>query len=301
MGRTISPKSINGWLAIDKQKGVSSASVVRKLKWLLKAKKAGHAGTLDPDATGILAIALGEATKTIPYVMDALKSYQFDVVFGHTTDTDDATGKIIKSSNLRPKNNEIKTIIKSFNGHIEQVPPNFSAVKVKGERAYHIAKNNDINFTLSARPLWIKNLTLVTRVNKDLATMEMTCGKGGYVRAIARDIGKRLGCYGHATNIRRTMSGPFTLSETIPSEKIFLELGHEIEKNILPIHTVLGHLISFECGRADADKLQKGQNINLPILMKKQNENALALLDSKPIAIGTHDKNKFYPKKVFVY
>ena len=296
-----SSQNINGWLAVDKQKGVSSAAVVRKLKWLLKAKKVGHAGTLDPDATGILAIALGEATKTIPYVTEALKSYEFNLVLGSSTNTDDATGKVIKSSIHRPKNKEIESITKLFTGHIKQVPPNFSAVKVAGQRAYKIAQKENINFTLSERTVLIKKISLIKRIDDDLAKMEMICGKGGYVRAIARDIGELLGCYGHADLIRRKSSGPFTLSDSLASESIFSEYRHEVEKNIAPIEIALGHLTRFECESEDVKKLQNGQNIDLPFETYTERESVLALFRLRPIAIGSCQESKFYPKKVFVY
>ena len=189
MGRKRKGRDISGWVIVDKPAGITSTSVVNKVKWALDAKKAGHAGTLDPEATGVLAVALGEATKTVPYITDALKAYTFTVRLGQATNTDDAEGEVISSSDLRPTDDEIKAALGGFVGDVMQVPPQFSAVKVDGVRAYKKARDGE-EMELAARALWVEELLLVDRPDADHVTLEMTCGKGGYVRSIARDLGE---------------------------------------------------------------------------------------------------------------
>jgi len=196
MARGKKGRAVSGWLIVDKPAGVNSTAVVNKVKWAFGAQKAGHAGTLDPDATGVLAVALGEATKTIPYITDALKCYRFRVSFGAATDTDDASGAVIARSDLRPTDAQIEAALAAFRGDISQVPPQYSAVKVDGERAYDLAREGEA-MDLAARPLWVERLELLGRPDADHVDLEMVCGKGGYVRSIARDLGRALGCLGH--------------------------------------------------------------------------------------------------------
>ncbi|WP_336043501.1 tRNA pseudouridine(55) synthase TruB, partial [Pseudooceanicola nanhaiensis] len=176
---------MSGWLVVDKPAGLTSTAVVNKVKWAFEANKAGHAGTLDPDATGVLAVALGEATKTVPYITDALKCYEFTVRLGQATNTDDAEGEVTGESDLRPSEDEIKEALQGFVGEIMQVPPKFSAVKIDGERAYKRARDDE-EFEIAARPLWVESLILMDRPDADQIVLEMVCGKGGYVRSIAR-------------------------------------------------------------------------------------------------------------------
>jgi len=192
MARKRKGRDISGWLVVDKPAGITSTTVVGKVRWALNAKKAGHAGTLDPEATGVLAIALGEATKTVPYITDALKAYTFTVRLGQATNTDDAEGEVIATSDARPSDDEIKEALAPFIGDIMQVPPQFSAVKVDGQRAYKKARDGE-EMELAARPLWVDELLLIDRPDADHVVLEMTCGKGGYVRSIARDLGRALG------------------------------------------------------------------------------------------------------------
>ncbi|MEL6700958.1 MAG: tRNA pseudouridine(55) synthase TruB, partial [Pseudomonadota bacterium] len=182
MGRTRKGRDISGWLIIDKPAGPTSTAVVNKVRWALNARKAGHAGTLDPAATGVLAVALGEATKTVPYITDALKAYQFTVRLGQATNTDDAEGEVTVQSDARPSDDDIKAALGQFVGDIQQVPPAFSAVKIDGVRAYKKARDGD-DVTLAARPLWVEELVMTDRPDADHVTLEMTCGKGGYVRS----------------------------------------------------------------------------------------------------------------------
>ena len=193
MARRRKGRAISGWVIIDKPAGWTSTAVVNKVKWAFQAQKAGHAGTLDPDATGVLAVALGEATKTVPYITDALKAYEFMIKFGEATNTDDAEGEVILRSDKRPSSSEIKEALHAFVGDIEQVPPKFSAIKVDGQRAYALARGGE-DVTLAARPLYVDSLILNDHPDEDHAQLEMVCGKGGYVRSIARDVGEMLGC-----------------------------------------------------------------------------------------------------------
>ena len=208
MARRKKGRDVSGWLVVDKPEGITSTAVVNKVRWAFDAKKAGHAGTLDPAATGVLAVALGEATKTVPFITDALKCYQFTVRFGQATNTDDAEGEVIATSDARPSDDEIRAALAGFEGDIMQVPPKFSAVKIDGERAYALARAGE-DVEIEARPLFVDSLTLEGRPDADHAVLEMVCGKGGYVRSVARDLGETLGCLGHVTALHRTWSGPF--------------------------------------------------------------------------------------------
>ena len=192
---------VSGWLIVDKPAGIGSTQVVGKVRWALNAQKAGHAGTLDPAATGVLAIALGEATKTVPYITDALKCYRFMVRFGASTSTDDAEGSVLEERAARPDDAQIADALGAFRGQIEQIPPQVSAVKVDGERAYDLAREG-VEMDLAARPLWVERLEMLERPDADHVLLEMVCGKGGYVRAIARDLGAALGCLGHVAWLR---------------------------------------------------------------------------------------------------
>ena len=235
-------RDISGWLVIDKPAGPTSTAVVNKVRWALNAKKAGHAGTLDPDATGVLAVAIGEATKTVPYITDALKAYTFTIRFGQATNTDDAEGEVIARSDTRPTDDQIKEALGGFVGDIMQVPPKFSAVKIDGERAYKLARSGE-DVELSARPLWVEELILTDRPDADTAVLEMTCGKGGYVRAIARDLGQALGCYGHVLTLRRVWSGPFDASDGLSMDDVeALARTPELDAHLRPLEEGLGDL-----------------------------------------------------------
>ena len=213
MARGKKGRAVSGWLVVDKPAGITSTAVVNKVKWAMDAQKAGHAGTLDPAATGVLAIALGEATKTVPYITDALKCYRFMVNLGAATTTDDAEGAVIAEAALRPSDAEIEAALAAFRGDIQQVPPQFSAVKVDGERAYDLAREGEA-MDLAARPLWVERLEMLSRPSPDQVELEMVCGKGGYVRAIARDLvpawvvwGMSRGCGGNGRGRSRPLKG----------------------------------------------------------------------------------------------
>ena len=246
-------REIHGWLIVDKPAGIGSTDVVSKVRWALDAKKAGHAGTLDPDATGVLAVALGEATKTVPILTDALKAYDFTVNWGAETSTDDASGQVIRSAENRPTADMIRDALPAFTGDIMQVPPTVSAVKVDGARAYDLAREGE-TVELAARPLWVESLELLT-TTPDSADLRMVCGKGGYVRAIARDLGRDLGCLGHVARLRRIWSGPFEAGDGIAFDRIDRANQAEIEAALLPIQSALADLPEMQATEIGAIRI----------------------------------------------
>src|SRR5277367_5872666 len=210
-------RDVHGWVILDKPIGMTSTHAVAVVKRLFSAKPAGHAGTLDPLASGGLPIAIGEATKTVPFVMDGRKRYRFTVTWGEERDTDDTEGRVVRTSDLRPTPEAIRALLPQFTGLIEQTPPQYSAIKVQGERAYDIARDGEI-VPLQPRPVEIHELALVEHQDDGRSIFEAECGKGTYVRALARDMGRILGCYGHICALRRTLCGPFDESDMIPLE-----------------------------------------------------------------------------------
>ncbi|MFN4192688.1 MAG: tRNA pseudouridine(55) synthase TruB, partial [Tabrizicola sp.] len=258
MGRARKGRAVSGWLVVDKPAGLTSTAVVNKVKWAFGAQKAGHAGTLDPDATGVLAVALGEATKTIPYITDALKCYRFRVALGAATDTDDASGQVIARSTARPTDSEIEAALAGFRGDILQVPPQYSAVKVDGERAYDLAREGEA-MDLAARPLWVERLVVTGRPDADHVDLEMVCGKGGYVRSIARDLGQALGCLGHVEWLRREWSGPFRADQGVTLETVEAEAKSEaLDAHLLPLELGLHDLPEFRATPEGAVRLKNG-------------------------------------------
>lgn len=290
---------INGWLIIDKQVGYTSAALVNKVRWVLNAQKAGHAGTLDPNATGILAIALGEATKTIPYLTEASKSYIFTVKLGSSTDTDDTSGTLLKTSAIRPTDNELNKVLKQFVGPIKQKPPNYSAVKIDGQKAYELARKKEKEFVLKERDLLVEKLEVVERVDANTVIMKMVCGKGGYVRSISRDLGEALGCFAHTCSIRRTSSGPFKLTNCISDKLVFSENAKKIKEHILPTQTTLNQLESFECISKDLVEIKNGKKVIVSQGIMKENSTVFATFNSQIVAIGKIINSEFHPKKVF--
>jgi tRNA pseudouridine55 synthase len=228
-------RPVHGWLILDKPEGLTSTAAVGKVRWAFGAAKAGHAGTLDPAATGLLAIALGEATKTVPHITEALKAYRFTVRWGAATDTDDAEGRVMETRPGRPAPEAIRAALPAFTGDIEQVPPQFSAVKVAGERAYDLARSG-ARMDLAPRPLHVESLDLVEAPDVDTAVFDMVCGKGGYVRSLARDLGRRLGCLGHVVTLRRLWSGPFDLGQAVTLDRVEALAGtEELAAFLLPV------------------------------------------------------------------
>lgn len=298
MARGKKGRAVSGWLIVDKPAGVNSTAVVNKVKWAFGAQKAGHAGTLDPDATGVLAVALGEATKTIPYITDALKCYRFRVSFGAATDTDDASGAVIARSDLRPTDAQIEAALAAFRGDISQVPPQYSAVKVDGERAYDLAREGEA-MDLAARPLWVERLELLGRPDADHVDLEMVCGKGGYVRSIARDLGRALGCLGHVEWLRRTWSGPFDADQGVTLATIDAEAKTEaLDAHLLPLELGLQDLPEFTATPEGAARLRNG-NPGQVIGHADWGTEGWASLNGQAVAVGHYRGGELHPSRVF--
>ncbi len=293
-------RDISGWLIVDKPAGITSTSVVNKVRWALNAKKAGHAGTLDPDATGVLAVALGEATKTVPYITDALKAYRFIVRLGQRTNTDDAEGEILAQSDLRPSDEQIKESLHGFVGEISQVPPQFSAVKIDGERAYKRARDGE-TMQIEPRPLWVEELTMISRPDADHVELEMVCGKGGYVRSIARDLGELLGCHGHVLRLRRTWSGPFEAADGIGLDEVdALAKTPELDARLLPLEVGLADLPELKCTAEGAARLRNGNpGMVIPGDVEYGDE-AWASYQGQAVAVGMFKGGELHPSRVFV-
>lgn len=299
MGRSRKGRDISGWLVVDKPAGITSTAVVGKVRRAFDAKKAGHAGTLDPAATGVLPIALGEATKTIPYVTDALKAYRFTVRLGEATDTDDSEGAVIGTSDIRPTDAEIAAALTRFVGDIVQVPPRFSAVKIAGERAYALARAG-AEVEIAPRPLHVERLDLVSRPDPDHVELEMICGKGGYVRAIARDLGQALGCLGHVVALRRLWSGPFDLEDAVGLARIGELAGSpEIDVLLHPLEEGLAELPELPTTHEGATRMRNG---NPGIVLTGDvdyGEEAWVSLGGRAVAVGIYRAGEVHPKRVF--
>ena len=306
-------RDIHGWLVVDKPAGMTSTAVVGRVRWVLDAKKAGHAGTLDPDATGLLAVALGEATKTVPFVEGALKAYDFRVAWGAETDTDDASGAVVARSDAtaaapsdatsdatsgpRPDAAAVEAALAAFRGDILQVPPAYSAVKVAGERAYDLAREGE-RPELAARPLHVARLDLIAADTEGCA-LHMVCGKGGYVRSIARDLGRALGCLGHCAGLRRVWSGPFTLDGALtPGE---LEAGDRavFEAKIRPLDTALTDLPRLEATEDGAMRILNG-NPGQVLGTAAWGDLVHVARHGRPLCIGRYQGGTVQPERVFV-
>lgn len=299
MARRKKGRDVSGWVVIDKPAGPTSTAVVNKVRWAFDAKKAGHAGTLDPAATGILAVALGEATKTVPFITDAMKAYRFTVKFGEATNTDDAEGEVIATSDQRPEDAAISGALPAFTGDIMQVPPQFSAVKIDGQRAYAMARAGE-ETELAARPLFVESLDLVDRADADHAVLEMVCGKGGYVRSIARDLGEALGCHAHVTELRRVWSGPFDLKDAVTLERIEdLARSEEIDDLLLPLEVGLADLPEVRTTIEGATRLQNGNPGAVIASDAEFGEMCWVSLDGEAVAVGTYLSGEVHPSRVF--
>ena len=290
--------NINGWIIIDKPAGITSTGVVSKIKWAFNAKKVGHAGTLDPDATGILPIALGEATKTIPYIMDEIKSYHFCIKLGEATDTDDASGRIINTSSKRPSDNKVSILLKKYTGFIEQTPPNYSAIKVNGVRAYDLARSGT-QIELKSRSLFVKELKFLERIDDDHALLQLTCGKGGYVRSIARDLGKDLKCFAHVKWLKRIWAGPFELENSIALQKLDeLQKLSSLKQLLQPIEVGLQNLPFVKCKTNDAGHIANGRSITVSAKKIEADKTCWIECNGKALALGTVRDSQFYPSRV---
>ena len=289
--------AVDGWIILDKPVGMTSTHAVSRLKRIYNAKKAGHAGTLDPLASGILPVAFGEATKTVPFVQDGEKAYRFTVRWGIETDSDDSDGQPVEHSDLRPGVDQIAQLLPAFVGTILQRPPAFSAIKIAGERAYDLARDGE-TVEIEPRPVTIHALTLVG-TTEDSATLEAQCGKGTYVRAIARDLGRMLGCYGHVTALRRTRVGPFGEDDLVS----FPELEESQEaaaESMLSVEAGLTELPCVVIDRNAAARLRRGQSILLRGRdAPAEGEKAYAVCEGAPVAFGTVASGELTPSRVF--
>ncbi|WP_297371373.1 tRNA pseudouridine(55) synthase TruB [Acidocella sp.] len=275
MARTKKGRKLDGWIILDKPQGITSTQALNKVKRALDAQKAGHAGTLDPLATGILPLAFGSATKTVPYVMDATKIYHFTIRFGEARDTDDAEGEVVETSAARPTNEQIEAALPQFRGLIMQVPPVFSALKVAGERAYDMARDGRPP-ELPPRPAQIDRFELIGRPDADHAAFEVQSGKGVYMRALARDLARACGTVGHIAVLRRLRVGPFTEAMAVPLD-IFLDEAHTpatLSEFLRPLSTALDDIPALALNAAEFLALSQGQAISLVDLMGKIPEEA---------------------------
>ena len=264
MGRKRRGKAIHGWIIIDKPGGLSSNAVVGRVRRLTGAAKVGHAGTLDPMATGVLPMALGEATKIVSYLMDGAKAYRFTVRWGEQRDTDDAEGEVVATSDARPAKEQILVVLGNFIGDIEQVPPVFSAIKIEGKRAYALARADQAP-EMKPRTIHIEDLKLLSVVDADHAEFEAVSGKGAYMRSLARDLGTALGTVGHIVQLRRIAVGPFDEKQAISLDKLeSLRHSAPLSEHLLPVETVLDDIPALALTETEARKLSQGQAI--PVL-----------------------------------
>ena len=299
MARRKKGRDISGWVLVDKPAGLTSTAVVNKLRWAFDAKKAGHAGTLDPDATGLLPVALGEATKTIAYLGDALKAYEFTVKWGEQTTTDDAEGDVIEASGIRPTEAGITAALPQFIGDIQQVPPQYSAVKVDGNRAYDIARGGE-TMELAARDLYVDELTLLSCPDADHAVFRFVCSAGGYVRAIARDLGCVLGCLGHVVTLRRTWVGPFDIEEAVTLDRVeALAKTPEIDALLQPVALGLADLPELRATEEGAARLKNGNPGHVLPGDVEYGDLAWASLNGQPVAVGRFRAGELHPERVF--
>jgi tRNA pseudouridine55 synthase len=298
-------RDVHGWVVLDKPIGMTSTHAVAVIKRLFAAKRAGHAGTLDPLASGCLPIALGEATKTVPFVVDGRKAYRFTVRWGEERDTDDAEGRIVNTSESRPDGAAIKALLPGLTGTIEQVPPRFSAVKIDGERAYDLAREGEM-IEIAPRPVTVHRIDLVETPDPDHAVLAAECGKGTYVRALARDLGRALGALGHVCALRRSRVGPFSESDMISLEQLE-SLCHRAaagEGNLadllLPVETALDDIPALAVSPADAARLQRGQAALLRGRDAAIIRGTVQVASSgQLVAIAEVERGEIVPKRVF--
>ena len=298
-------RDVHGWIVLDKPVGMTSTHAVSVVKRLFRAKRCGHAGTLDPLASGALPIALGEATKTVPFVMDGRKLYRFTIRWGEERDTDDAEGRTVSMSKERPSPEAVRALLPSYTGLIQQIPPRYSAIKIEGERAYDLARDGE-QVELAARPVEIGRLELVNVPDRDHAVLEAECGKGTYVRSLARDLGRALGCFGHVSALRRAAVGPFT-QETMISLEQLEALCHRAASGegsladaLMPVETALDDIPALAVSRADAARLQRGQ---AALLRGRDAPNfrgtVYVTVSGQLLALAELDRGEIVPKRVF--
>ncbi len=313
MGRRKKGNPVHGWVNFDKPYGMTSTQAVGKVRWLYSAQKAGHAGTLDPLATGILPIALGEATKTVPFLVEASKRYEVEIAWGEHRDTLDAEGDVLETSEVRPSRAEIDAALPGFLGQISQIPPKFSAIKIDGKRAYDLARAGE-EPEMKARPVTIYALTVINAA-KDVLTLDVHCGKGTYIRSLARDLAIALGTVGYVKNLRRTMVGPFTQKTAIGLDSLE-DLVHRgaAEDKLLGLETALDDIPAFAITENEHFDIRQGRAI--PLLPKAAKDlkaasrpryigdldasrYVLATYEEKPVALCDARAGQLSPKRVF--
>ncbi|MEP9398013.1 tRNA pseudouridine(55) synthase TruB [Mesorhizobium sp. KR2-14] len=314
MGRRGKKKGrpISGWVVFDKPVGMGSTEAVSKIKWLFQAEKAGHAGTLDPLASGMLPIALGEATKTVPYVMDGAKIYQFTVAWGEERSTDDLEGPVTKTSDQRPSEAEVRALLPSYTGVIMQTPPQFSAIKIAGERAYDLAREGE-TVEIPAREIEIGRLELIETTPEGHSVFEIECGKGTYVRSLARDMGRDLGCYGHIAALRRTEVDPFTDEDFVTLKELEAAAPSAEDRNsgaeldfsaldefLLDTGAALDCLPQVPVNDDAATRIRLGN----PVIIRGRDapveaDEACVTSRGKLVAIGAIEAGMFKPRRVF--
>ncbi|MBB3952219.1 tRNA pseudouridine(55) synthase TruB [Aureimonas jatrophae] len=320
-GKTPKGRPVSGWVILDKPVGMGSTDAVAKMKWLFFAQKAGHAGTLDPLASGMLPIALGDATKTVPFVMDGTKTYRFTVRWGAETTTDDTEGPVTNASDLRPTREALEALLTRYRGEISQVPPQFSAIKIEGERAYDLARAGE-TVEIAARPVTIHRLDIVAEPDAATTVFEAECGKGTYVRSIARDLGRDLGCFGHVVDLRRVQVGGFTEDDLVTLDELMdaadeglEELSEEqqasgararvvrfeaLDRLLLGTEAALSDLYEVPLSEDQAGRVLSGN----PVLLRGRDapafcEEAYATGHGRLVAIGSIEQGSFHPKRVF--
>lgn len=308
MGRSKKGQIVNGWINLDKPEGLGSTQAVGKVRRLFDAQKVGHGGTLDPLATGILPIALGEATKTIPYCQDHIKVYSFAACWGEQRNTDDAEGEVIATSPVRPTEDQIRAILPRFTGEIEQVPPKFSAIKIDGERAYDLARDGE-DIELSARTVYIEHIEII-EFNTEAPHFRVVCGKGTYIRSLVRDMALALGTVGYIRDLRREAVGPLTQKTSISLEKLQeLADSARLEEALLPVETVLADIPALALSTQEAARLKNGQALTFiarPDIERldkaginwKAGDTALAVLQGTPVALVDVEGPNIHPVRV---
>lgn len=309
-------RPVSGWVIFDKPKGMKSTEAVSKIKWLFHAQKAGHAGTLDPLASGLLPIALGEATKTVPYVMQGKKTYRFHIAWGQERSTDDLEGEITKTSLKRPTQEEILALLPQYTGIILQTPPQFSAIKIAGNRAYDLAREGEI-IEIPPREVEIETFKLIETPTKEHSAFEITCRKGTYVRSLARDMGRDLGCYGHIADLRRIAVAPFDEEDLVtwdelkaailPNKNTTDENKSSFEKDfstldelLIATGEALDCLSHYRLTEPQAQRIMRGHSI--PLYAQKtllDEEEVCVFYKEQLLAIGALDKGLFKPKRIF--
>ena len=305
MGRKRSGRPLHGWIVLDKPVGMSSSQAVGKVRWSVDAAKAGHGGTLDPLATGLLPIALGEATKTVSWVMDGSKTYTFTVRWGEKRSTDDAEGEVTETSDVRPSEAQIVETLQMFIGDIEQMPPMYSALKVDGQRAYKLARDGK-QVELKARPVTVYDFALTGVVDEHEAAFRVDCGKGTYIRSLGRDLARKLGTVGHIRNLRRTAVGPFSESDAISLDKLE-SLGHIApDSGVLhPVETVLDDIPALALTEVEARRIRHGQGIPvLPVVNRasvktlKRGDTICTMCEGKLVALAEIKGGEIRPLRV---